>query len=81
MNKTNKLALEAKAKAEEMGWEARVQLDQSDVLDMATVVAWKKGATDDSPARYIRFTEERESVRGWIPVKHAMIKLDYCNCY
>lgn len=73
--------MEAKAKAEAMGWEARVQLDQSDVLDMATVVAWKKGATDEDQARYIRFTEERESIRGWILVKHAMIKLDYCNCY
>ena len=81
MNKTNKMAMEAKKKAEAMGWEARVRLDQSDVLDMATVVAWKKGATYESLARYIRFTEERESNRGWVPVKNAMIKLDYCNCY
>jgi len=81
MNKTNKLALEAKAKAEKMGWETRIQLDQSDVLDYATVVAWKKGATDEDQARYIRFIEEREASQGWIKVKHAMIKLDYCNCY
>lgn len=72
------MALDAKAKAEAMGWTAYIKLDQSDVLDYATVVAWAPGSTQ---ARYIRFIEEQEVIKGWIAVKHYQAKLEYCNCY
>ncbi len=78
MNKTNRMALQAKAKAEAMGWNVRFILDQSDVLDYATVVAWAPGA---QRARYIRFIEELEADKGWVPVTRYQDKLEYCNCY
>ena len=59
---TNKMALEAAAKAEAMGWEVRIKLDQSDVVDFATVVAWAPGSTQ---VRYIRFIEGYMSTKGW----------------
>ncbi len=78
MNKTNRMALEAKSKAEAMGWETRIKLDQSDVLDWATVVAWAPGS---KRARYIRFIEELETDRGWVAVDRYYEKLDNHNCY
>ena len=62
VNTTNKMALEAAAKAEAMGWEVRIKLDQSDVIDYATVVAWAPGATQ---VRYITFIEGHMSTKGW----------------
>ena len=62
MNTTNKMALAAASKAREMGWEVRVELDQSDVLDWATVAAWAPGARR---GRVIRFIEGEESFRCW----------------
>ena len=56
------MALEAAAKAEAMGWEVRIKLDQSDVIDYATVVAWAPGSTQ---VRYIRFIEGHMSTKGW----------------
>lgn len=78
MNATNKLALKAKAAAEAMGWEVRAQLDQSDVLDYATVVAWPPGS---KRLRVIRFIEGREceSIRGWRPMAHLERLLEYQN--
>lgn len=76
MNATTKLALKAKAAAEAMGWEVRAQLDQSDVLDYATVVAWPPGS---ERLRVIRFIEGRESIRGWRPMSHLECLLDYEN--
>ena len=61
-NTTNKMALEAAAKAEAMGWEVRIKLDQSDVIDYATVVAWAPGSTQ---VRYITFIEGYMSTKGW----------------
>lgn len=72
------MALEAKAKAEAMGWNVRIVLDQSDVLDYATVVAWAPGS---QRARYIRFIESLEADKGWIPVSRYQEKLEYSNCY
>lgn len=62
INTTNKLALEAAAKAEAMGWEVHIKLDQSDVVDFATVVAWAPGSIR---VRYIRFIEGHMSSKGW----------------
>jgi hypothetical protein len=78
MDTTTKLALKAVEKAESMGWETRVNLQQSDVLDWATVVAWAPGS---SVARYIRFIEGREADRGSVPVNRYYTKLECCNCY
>ena len=78
MNKTNKMAIAARDKAQAMGWETRMKLDQSDVLDWATVVAWAPGSKQ---ARYIRFVEEQESDKGWIAVDRYYEKLDNHNCY
>lgn len=62
MNPTDRLALKAKEKAESMGWEVLIKLDQSDVIDMATVVAWAPGSAQ---ARYICFIDGHESAKGW----------------
>jgi hypothetical protein len=62
INTTNKMALKAAAKAEAMGWEVRIKLDQSDVVDLATVVAWAPGSTQ---VRYISFIEGHMSSKGW----------------
>ena len=62
VNTTNKMALKAAAKAEAMGWEVRIKLDQSDVVDFATVVAWAPGSTQ---VRYISFIEGHISSKGW----------------
>lgn len=78
MNPTNRLATEAKHKAESMGWEVRIMLDQSDVLDYATVVAWAPGS---KRARYIRFIEGRESTKGWRNLDKLDDLLEYQLCY
>ena len=78
VNKTNLLAKKALAKAKEMGWEARCQYDQSDVLDWSTVVAWEPGA---SQARYITFIEGTEARKGWVPLKDIEQKLERSDCY
>jgi hypothetical protein len=74
MIKTQQLALDAQRKAESMGWETCIILDQSDVVDLATVVAWAPGATQ---ARYISFMEGSENCKGWVPVKHMHDKLAF----
>lgn len=76
MNITNKLAKEAAEKAKSMGWEVRVRYDQSDVLDYATVVAWKPGSDQ---MRVVRFIEGLEAIRGWRPKKQIDSLLDYQN--
>lgn len=76
MDATNKLALEAASKAREMGWEVRVRLNQSDVLDWATVVAWAPGS---KRVRAIRFIEGEEAFRGWKSIKQLEGLLDYSN--
>ena len=74
MCKTQQLALAAQRKAESMGWETRITLDQSDVVDLATVIAWAPGSTQ---ARYISFMEGSENCKGWVPVKHMHEKLEF----
>jgi hypothetical protein len=74
MIKTQQLALAAQHKAESMGWETRITLDQSDVVDLATVIAWAPGATQ---ARYISFMEGSENCKGWVSVKHMHEKLAF----
>jgi len=76
MNKTNSMAIQAKSKAEAMGWNVRIMLDQSDVVDYATVVAWAPGS---NKARYIRFIEEHVSIKGWCNLKKLDGLLDYHN--
>ena len=76
MDTTNKLALEAASKAREMGWDVRVRLNQSDVLDWATVVAWAPGS---NRVRAIRFIEGEEAFRGWKSIKQLEGLLDYSN--
>lgn len=78
MNKNSKMAIAARDKAQAMGWETRMNLDQSDVLDWATVVAWAPGS---KRARYIRFIEEMEADRGWVAVDRYYEKLDNHNRY
>ena len=78
MNATNKMALEAASKAREMGWEVRVKLDQSDVLDWATVVAWAPGA---KRGRAIRFVEGEENFRCWKGLLRIEELLDDCNAH
>ena len=74
MNTTNRMAIEAKSNAEAMGWNVRIKLDQSDVLDYATVVAWAPGSTK---ARYIRFIEANVSINGWCSLKKLDGLLEY----
>ena len=74
MCKTQQLALAAQRKAESMGWETRITLDQSDAVDLATVIAWAPGSTQ---ARYISFMEGSENCKGWVPVKHMYEKLAF----
>ncbi len=74
MYTTNSMALQAVAKAEAMGWEARVNLDQSDVIDYATVVAWAPGVTQ---ARYITFIDGQISSKGWCDRNKIAGLLDY----
>ena len=76
MNTTNRLALDAKAKAQSMGWSVRIQLDQCDVLDYATVVAWEPGS---SVIRFICFIEGREARKGWGHIDQVEALLDYSN--
>lgn len=76
MDTTNKMALAAASKAREMGWEVRVRLNQSDVLDWATVVAWAPGS---KRVRAIRFIEGEEAFRGWKSIKQLEGLLDYSN--
>ena len=61
-----------------MGWEARCEYNQSDVLDWSTVVAWEPGA---SKARYITFIEGAEARKGWVPLKDIESKLQRSDCY
>ena len=74
MNTTDSMALQAVAKAEAMGWEARVNLDQSDVIDYATVVAWAPGVIQ---ARYITFIDGQISSKGWCDRNKIAGLLDY----
>ena len=76
MDLTNNMALKALAKAEAMGWEVRIKLDQSDVIDMATVVAWAPGSAQ---VRYIRFIEGRVSSKGWRNRNKLDSLLDFHN--
>lgn len=76
MDLTNNMALKAAAKAEAMGWEVRIKLDQSDVIDMATVVAWAPGAAQ---ARYISFIDGHVSTKGWRDREKLDGLLDYHN--
>ena len=57
-----------------MGWEVRITLDQSDVVDLATVVAWAPGS---QRARYISFMEGQMNCNGWVSVKHMHNKLEF----
>jgi hypothetical protein len=76
MDRTNSMAMAAASKAREMGWEVRVRLNQSDVMDWATVVAWAPGS---SRVRAIRFIEGQEAYKGWASHKQVESLLDYCN--
>lgn len=75
-NQTNQMALAAANKARKLGWEVRLRLDQSDVLDWATVVAWAPGS---KRVRAIRFIEGEETFRGWKSIKQLEDLLDYSN--
>ena len=76
MNTTNRMAIQAKSKAEAMGWNVRIKLDQCDVLDYATVVAWAPGSTK---ARYICFIEAHVATNGWCNLKKLDGLLEYQN--
>lgn len=78
MNPTDRLAIEAKEKAESMGWQVLIKLDQSDVIDYATVVAWAPGS---KRARYIRFIDGHESTKGWRDLDKLDGLLEYHLCY
>lgn len=79
INPTNRMAQEAWAKANAMGWETWVIYDQSDVLDMATVVA-KHPTT--GRYRVARWTEEKLSFSEWINSHGtAMARLGYSLAY
>ena len=70
------MAIQAKSKAEAMGWNVRIMLDQSDVVDYATVVAWAPGSTR---VRYVRFIEGYLSSSGWRNLEKLDGLLDYHN--
>ncbi len=74
MDATNSMAMAAASKAREMGWEVAIKLDQSDVIDYATVVAWAPGSTH---ARYIRFIDGHMSTKGWRDRNEIDGLLDY----
>jgi len=70
------MAKEASRKAAALGWYSRVKIDQSDVVDMATTVAWKPG---DTQGRWIRFVEGRVDGSGWKDREDLMYALqDHC---
>ena len=72
---TNQLARCAWKKAKEMGWEAHIQLDCSDVLDMAAVVAFDP---DRKRARVARWTEGQLTYSKWVI---ATDRFDVLNTY
>jgi hypothetical protein len=63
MDKTAKLARDAWLRAKDMGWEAYAELDLSDVLDQAAVVAFDP---ERQRARVARWTEGELDYSRWV---------------
>ncbi len=73
MTATEMLGQKAIQSALQKGWQVVANLNQTDVLDMATVIAWKP---NNSQAYYARYVEGALSSRGWIPMDRIEHMLD-----
>jgi hypothetical protein len=70
---TEMLGRKAIQSALQKGWQVVANLNQTDVIDMATVIAWKPSK---SQAYYVRYAEGALSSKGWISAEQIPYMLD-----
>ncbi len=73
MTATEMLGQKAIQSALQKGWQVVANLNQTDVIDMATVIAWKPNKLQ---AYYVRYAEGILCSKGWIPIHQIEHMLD-----